>query len=368
MITIGELADGIPGAEVIGDKNHAVNRVVHPAALQSEHDLFFLASEQLAERIHATGAPKACAIIDREIWQRKGSELSQRLVAAIVSPRPRYALARASACFPRVPRKAPSIHASACIDPDAVIADGCVIGPGVVIGENVSVGAETVIEANVCIGEGALIGAHCRLRAGVVIADGVVLGSRVIIQPNAVIGGDGFAFDTEQRNLAEQAKHGEVSTDRLTQRWERIESFGTVFVGDDVEIGAGTTIDRATFGETRIGRGCKIDNLVQIGHNCRVGEDTLLCAQVGLAGSTEIGKGCILAGKVGVADHVSIGDFAVIMAKSGVTRHLEGGAVYYGMPARPVKETLRAYSHISKLGDMRQRLAALERVVRRQGD
>ncbi len=137
-------------------------------------------------------------------------------------------------------------------------------------------------------------------------------------------------------------------------------------VGDDVEIGACTTIDRSTLGPTLIGRGTKIDNLVQIGHGNQIGEDVLLCAQVGLAGSSKVGDGAVLAGKVGVADHRRIGENSVLMAKSGVTKDIPPGEVYYGMPARPVRETLRQYSLVARLDQMSKRIASLEAQLERR--
>ena len=332
------------------------------ASVKSERDLVFLGDRKLVERLPNLNGTKAIAIVARELRDEASESLTEHLSAAIISPRPRHALATVSAYLPRRQGIWPQVvHASATIDPTATIGEGCVVGAGAVIGADVCVGDGTAIHPNVTIAAGAVIGSACIVHSGVSIADGVTIGDRVRIHHNAVIGGDGFSFETEEASPAERAKAGGASIEEQPQSWARIESYGTVEIGDDVEVGCGTTIDRASFGATIIGSGTKIDNLVQIGHNCRIGEDCLICSQVGIAGSTTLGNGCVLAGKVGVADHLVIGDHVAVMAKSGITKNLEGGAVYYGMPARPVKDTLRIYSQLTKLSDMRQRLARLER-------
>ena len=363
MVTIEKLAATVSEATIYGDSTHKVARIVDFTALDSEHDMVVLTNEKLVNRLTQLRAPKACAIVERSLWKKAEDSLSRVLKAAIISPRPRFALARVSTQLPRCPAPTAGTHPSANVDPTAELGEGCVIGAGAFIANDVRIGAHSVVHPNAMIGAGSTLGEFCRIDPGVVIADGVTIGDRVIIQSNAVIGGDGFSFETERLNAAEQAKMGESATADSSQPWSRIESFGSVEIGDDVEIGAGTTIDRAAFGQTTIGRGTKVDNLVQIGHNCRIGENTLLCSQVGIAGSSIVGNGCILAGKVGVADHLVIEDNSVVMAKSGVTKNLKGGMVYYGMPARPVKDTLRNYSLINKLGDIRLRLANLEKAL-----
>ena len=363
MPTLGELAATIPGASIVGDPGRSVDRFVHPSQVQGERDLVLIMDARVAERIVSGDTKKVCALIDEGVWEHLGGDLGQALAAAIVAPRARYALAKVSVFFPRRSVPPSAVHATAVVDPSAEIAENCTIGAGVCISANVKIGAGSVLHANVVVEEGAEIGSECTFHAGVCICDRVVIGDRVVIHPNAVIGSDGFAFDTAGPNAAEHAKQGDSKTQSQSQSWARIESFGTVQIGDDVEIGAGTTIDRATFGATVIESGAKIDNLVQIGHNCRIGKNVLLCSQVGLAGSTSVGHDSVLAGKVGVADHLKIGPHTVLMAKSGVTRDLEGSAIYYGMPARPVKETLRIYSLQGKLQELSRRLAKLERHV-----
>ncbi len=218
------------------------------------------------------------------------------------------------------------------IGPNVVIGAGCSIGSGVrilanaTVYDNVSIGDGTVIHSGVCIRENASIGKNC------------------IIHNNSTIGSDGFGY----------AKTPD-------KKWLKIPQAGRVVIEDDVEIGANTAIDRASVGESRIKRGAKIDNLVQIGHSCTVDEDALICAQTGLAGSSFIGKRVILAGQVGIAGHLKVGDDAVITAKSATSHDVEPGKVISGIPAFDNKDWLRSTAAYRKLGEMARRLRDIER-------
>ncbi len=212
------------------------------------------------------------------------------------------------------------------IGPSCQIADGVHIYPNVTIYENVFVGKNSIIHS------------------GVVIRERSQIGERVIIYNNVVVGCDGFGYAKDEQ-----------------RRWLKIPQTGRVVIEDDVEIGAGTTIDRASVGESRIGRGTKIDNLVQIGHSCTVGEDSLLCAQVGLAGSSHIGSRVILAGQAGVAGHLTIGDDVVITAKSATSHDVPSGRVISGIPAFDNKDWLRSTAAFRRLGEMQRKLRDLER-------
>jgi UDP-3-O-[3-hydroxymyristoyl] glucosamine N-acyltransferase len=220
------------------------------------------------------------------------------------------------------------IHANAVIGPNCKIASGVRIMPNSTLYENVEVGENTVIHANVSVRENTVIGSDC------------------IIHNNCTIGCDGFGYAKDEE-----------------KRWLKIPQTGRVVIEDNVEIGANTAIDRASVGETRIKRGAKIDNLVQIGHSCTVDEDALICSQTGLAGSSVIGKRVILAGQVGIAGHLKVGDDAVLTAKSATSHDVDPGKVVSGIPSFDNKDWLRSTAAFRRLGEIASRLRALEKRV-----
>jgi UDP-3-O-[3-hydroxymyristoyl] glucosamine N-acyltransferase len=244
--------------------------------------------------------------------------------------------------------KVPSlIHPSAVIDPSARVAERVAIGPCSVIGRNVEIAEDVWIHPNVTVYEDVSIGKGSIIHSGVALRERTVIGERVIIHNNSVIGCDGFGYAKDEE-----------------RRWLKIPQAGRVVIEDDVEIGAGTTIDRASVGESRIGRGSKLDNLVQIGHSCTVGEDSLLCAQVGLAGSSHIGSRVILAGQAGVAGHLTIGDDVVLTAKSATSHDIPSGKVISGIPAFDNRDWLRSTAAFRRLGEMQRTIRDLERRVK----
>jgi UDP-3-O-[3-hydroxymyristoyl] glucosamine N-acyltransferase len=221
------------------------------------------------------------------------------------------------------------------------------IGPFAVICDNVRIGERVVIYPHVYIGEGAVLGDDVTIYANVTIGDGTQIGNRVIIQPGTVIGSDGFGFAPDGDN------------------WKKIPQVGIVQIGDDVEIGASNTIDRATFGKTRIGSGVKTDNQVHIAHNVTVGENSVLVAQVGISGSVTIGKHVILAGQAGVAEHLNIGDGAIIGPASGVAKDVPDKAVYSGAPAQPHRHWLRVQNVVATLPELKKKVLKLESLLDR---
>ncbi|MCS7021259.1 MAG: UDP-3-O-(3-hydroxymyristoyl)glucosamine N-acyltransferase [Gemmataceae bacterium] len=239
----------------------------------------------------------------------------------------------------------PMIHPTACIDPTAVLGPEVSVGPYVVIGAGTIVGARCTLHAGVVIGRNCRLGDDVVLYPHVVLYDQTVIGQRVIIHAHAVIGADGFGYRTQQ------GKHMKVP------------QLGWVEIEDDVEIGAGSTIDRGTFEATRVGQGTKIDNLVMIGHNCRIGRHNLLCSQVGIAGSCTTGDYVVMAGQVGVADHLTIGDHVIIGAKSGVPRDVPPHSQVLGMPALPRQETARIVASMEKLPELRKDVARIKKVL-----
>jgi len=251
---------------------------------------------------------------------------------AVVCDRPQLAFAKVStALYPNSihlwPVGKPPIHA---IAPSARVGEGAVIAPGVFIGEDVEIGNDCVIGPGSVIARGVRIGHKAWLGAQVTLTH-TLIGDRCTIHNGATIGQDGFGY------VAGAAGHF------------KIPQLGRVIIQDDVEIGASTAIDRGALGDTVIGEGTKIDNLVQIGHNIRVGRRSLIAAQVGFAGSTEVGDYVVFGGQVGVADHLKIGNGAIIAAKAGVTRSLEGGKVHGGFPAKPIEQWRREVASISRL-------------------
>lgn len=359
--SMAEIAGRAADGELLGNPQHRVMRLVHPGDVSGPEDLILVLSAKILPLL---GDTRCCAIVDRPLVEA-GPDLVSRFESCLVSNRPRIVLGRVSQMFPRCRRPAAGIHPTAVIEEGAQIAEDCSIGPHVWIGPGAKIGRRTVVLANVSIAENAVVGEDGLIHPGAYIGDHVEIGDRVIIHPNAVVGGDGFAFETPTRNTTENARRANSHSGMKNELFERIASLGSVKIEDDVEIGACTTIDRSTLGATVVRRGTKIDNLVQIGHGNTIGSNVLLCAQVGLAGSCEVGDGAVLAGKVGVADHRKIGANSVLMAKSGVTRDIPAGEVYYGMPAQPVKNTLRNYSLINRLADMRKQIARLQKAIRK---
>lgn len=255
--------------------------------------------------------------------------------AMLRSKNPYLDFARALELFYQPPTYAPFVHETAVIHTSAKIAPGAHIGPYVVIGEDVEVGDSAVLVAHVVIYRGAKIGNRFFAHSHAVVRESCRIGNNVTLQNGVIVGGDGFGFAKDD--------HG---------RWRKIVQSGPTIIEDDVEIQANACIDRASVGETRIARGAKIDNLVQVGHGSTVGEDTLLCAQAGLAGSTDVGKNVILAGQVGVAGHCKIGDGAIATAQSGIPNDVPAGAIVSGYPAIDNKLWLRCVAVFNRLPEI----------------
>jgi UDP-3-O-[3-hydroxymyristoyl] glucosamine N-acyltransferase len=304
----------------------------------------FLSNPRYTPRVQTTRATA--------IFVGEGVEVG-REIAVLRARDPYLAYTRALRLFHPEPVFEPFIHPTAVIDESAQVARDAFIGAHAVVGRNVLIGAGVRIHPNATIYENVRIGAGSVIHSNVSVREGSQLGERVVVHNNSVIGSDGFGYAKDEES-----------------RWLKIPQTGMVIIEDDVEIGAGTTIDRASVGETRIARGAKIDNLVQIGHSCTVGEDALICAQVGLAGSSHIGRRVILAGQAGVAGHLTIGDDAVLTAKSATSHNVDAGKMISGIPAFDNREWLRSTAAFRRLGDMQRtlrlletRLAALEKTL-----
>src|ERR1700733_10136919 len=269
-------------------------------------------------------------------------------IAALRSANPYHDFARAIELFHPAPRFTMEIHPTAVIAQTAKIAPGAHIGPYCFVDEEVAIGRNAVLHSFVTIYAGAKIGDDFFAHSYVTVRENCRIGDRVLLQNGVTIGADGFGF-------ARRDDGG----------WRKMRQSGIAVVEEDVEIQAHSVIDRATVGETRIGRGTKIDNLVQVGHACKVGEDTLLCGQVGLAGSTEIGNRCVLAGQVGAAGHLTIGDGATISSQSGVPGDVPAGAVYSGYPAVATLAWRKSVAVFNRLPDLQRELRELREEVSR---
>ena len=262
---------------------------------------------------------------------------------------PYYAFSRALGLFYKPPVYAPGIHPTAVIDPSAQIGEGAHIGPYVVVGRDVRLGPNATLLPHVVLYPGMQAGSHLFAHAHSVVREGCVLGDRVTIENGAVVGADGFGF--AKNDLG---------------HWEKIPQSGPVKIGDRVDIQANACIDRATVGATEIGDGTKVDNLVQIGHGSRIGKDTLVCAQTGLAGSSVIGNNVILAGQAGVAGHCSIGDGVILTAQSAVSHDIPAGKMISGSPGFDNRVWLRAVTIFQRLPELLKRLDRVEKKLRAQ--
>jgi UDP-3-O-[3-hydroxymyristoyl] glucosamine N-acyltransferase len=262
------------------------------------------------------------------------------------SPNPGLDFARAVSILVPASRPPPGVHPRACVAADAVLAPETSIGAGAVVGARSRIGARSVVHANVTLYDDVVVGEDCVFHAGVVLREGTRVGDRVILHPNAVIGGDGFGYAWNER--------GEP---------EKIPQVGIVVLEDDVEIGAGTTIDRASLGTTRIGRGTKIDNLVQIAHNCDIGEAVVVVAQSGLAGSTVVENGAMLMARAASAGHLRIGARAFVGAAASLHRDVAPGSRVWGTPQMEEHLFHRTVAALKRLPDALRRLRAIERHV-----
>lgn len=266
--------------------------------------------------------------------------------ACVLSPDPYLDFARAIECFYQPPRPAPGIHASAVIDASAVLGEDVSIGACCVVGPGARLGNRAVLHPHVVIYEGAVIGDDFLAHSHAAVREYCRIGHRVTLQNGVVVGGDGFGF----------AKRPDGSHYKMLQS-------GVTVIEDDVEIQSLSAIDRATVGETRIRRGAKIDNLVQVGHACTVGEDNIICAQAGLAGSSHLGKSVLLAGQAGISGHLTIHDNAVVYAQAGIGGDVPAGELMAGSPAFDARTWRRAVAAFPQLPDMVKTLRELKRRV-----
>ncbi|MGH7565880.1 MAG: UDP-3-O-(3-hydroxymyristoyl)glucosamine N-acyltransferase [Gemmatimonadota bacterium] len=336
-LTLRDLAGAIQ-ARLEGDPEVLVSGV---ASLEraGPQDLSFLANPRYEESAKRSGA---AALIVGESFHGNGGNLLR-------VPNPYLAYARAvELLLPEVPTE-PGVDSSAIVDPTARVSPTASVGPLAVVGAGVDIGARTAIGACSIVEAGVEIREDCRIFPRVTLHAGTRLGAHCIVQSGTVLGSDGFGYATDERG-----------------RHHKVPQRGGLSIGDGVEIGANVTIDRGSAGDTVIGEGTKIDNLVHIAHNVSIGRNAFIVAQVGIAGSTSIGDHAVIAGQAGVVGHVTIGDRAKLGAQAGVISDVPADAEYSGYPARSHREQMRAYALFARLPELFERLKALESRLRRE--
>lgn len=353
--TIEQIAAAI-GAEAHGAAQVAVTGAAEPADARAD-ELALAMKPEYAENL-AAGAARAAILWEGADWQALGLE------AAILVARPRYSMAGVTRLMDPGPGWDPGIHPTAVIADGAELGADVAVGPLAVIGAGARIGAGTVIGPHATVGAGAEIGAGGCLREGVRICARVRIGARFIAQPGVVVGGDGFSFVTPETSGVERVRESlgaEGATE--AQSYVRIHSLGAVRIGDDVEIGANSCVDRGTIRDTVIGNGTKLDNHVQIGHNCVIGNDGLLCGQVGLAGSVTVGNNVVLAGKTGASDNIFIGDNVITGGASKLFTNVPAGRVMLGHPATKMEAQMEIYKGLRRLRRLFDDVAELKKTV-----
>jgi len=332
--TLEEIARIIDG-EVVGDPDVIITGVSGIKEAE-EGDITFLANPKYAPLLEKTHA--SAVITSRDI--------TSSLKPLIRTDNPSLAFTKiVSFVLPVEIRHPKGIHPSAVIGKDVRLGKGVSIGPTAVIADNASIGDNSIIYSGSYIGHDSVIGSDAIIYPNVSIRERITIGNRVIIHSGTVIGSDGFGFVT------------------VEDKHHKIPQIGTVEIGDDVEIGANVTIDRARFEKTVIGRGTKIDNLVQIAHNVTIGENSLIVAQVGISGSTTVGNNVILAGQVGIVGHISIGDNAVAMAQSGVNKSIPAGTMVWGYPAKPAEIARKVNACVQNLPRLYEAVTELKKKI-----
>jgi UDP-3-O-[3-hydroxymyristoyl] glucosamine N-acyltransferase len=347
-MTIREIA-ALLGGQVEGDDSTEI-RGVAKIDQAGEGDITFLANPKYTRYL---GSTRASAVIVGKTLSLEETGPARPVLVRVDDP---------YVCFLKVlvtfhppePFLPPGIHPSAVIHPEASLAPDVRVGAGAVLGRRVTVGRGSMVGHGVILCDGVTVGEECLFHPGVLVREGCIIGSRVILQPGAVIGSDGFGF-----------------APTASGAYDKIPQLGIVVLEDDVEIGANTTVDRATLGETRIRRGTKLDNLIQIAHNVTVGEHTVMAAQAGVSGSTKIGSHCMVGGQVGFTGHIEIGDRIKVGAQSGVHHSLTTPGGYLGYPALPQREAMRVMASLTHLpgalAELRELKARVEQLEREAG-
>jgi UDP-3-O-[3-hydroxymyristoyl] glucosamine N-acyltransferase len=334
---LGDLAAHV-GGELLGDPAQAI-RGLNGLAEAQAGELSFYGNPRYRRQFEASRA--SAVLVGPDVAPRAGLSL-------VRVANPHLAFARLLELFHPRASYPPGVRLGAIVHPGAVVALEATVMAGATVEEGARVGARSVLFPGVYVGEDATVGEDCILYPNVTVREGCSLGNRVILHASSVVGADGFGFAFDPAGPS-GPQHFKVP------------QAGTVRIEDDVEVGACTTIDRATLGETVIGRGTKIDNLVQIAHNVKVGALGLICAQAGVSGSAELGQGVVLAGQVGVVGHIRVGDMAKVGAQSGIAHDVEDGQVVSGSPAVPHREWLKNVAAQSQLSELMKEVRSLRR-------
>ena len=353
--TVEQIATAL-GVQAFGAVDLLVSGVAEPATA-GPTDLALAMKPEYAAGI-AEGQSQIAMLWEGADWKALG------LKAALTSPRPRFAMSGLSAMMDPGQGFEAGVHPSATVHPTAEFGADVSVGPGAVIGARARIDAGSVIGPLCFVGADSVLGESAFLREHVSVGRGVAIGARFIAQPGARIGGDGFSYVTPEVSGVERMREtlgdqGEVTS----QSWARIHSLGGVEIGDDVELGANACVDCGTVRATRIGNGVKVDNLAQIGHNVEIGQDTMVCAQVGIAGSSKIGKNVVLGGQSGVSDNVFVGDNVITGGATKVLANVPAGRVMLGYPATKMTSQMETYKALRRLPRLFRDVAALQREV-----
>jgi UDP-3-O-[3-hydroxymyristoyl] glucosamine N-acyltransferase len=353
--TIRDIATAL-GATAEGDLDLVIDRAAEPS-VAGARDLALAMDSRYVEGL-SRGKATAAVVWPGADWRAMG------LGAAIFAPRGRLAMAGLTSMLDPGPAIALGVHPMAIVDDTAVLGEAAAVGPFAIIGAGVVIGARARIASHVSIAEGAVIGDDALILQGARIGARVKIGDRFICQPGAVIGADGFSFVTPEKSGIEEIRETLGKREEIRQQsWVRIHSLGAVSIGDDVEVGANSTIDRGTIRDTSVGSGTKLDNLVHIGHNVQVGRDCLLCAQVGVAGSVRIGDRVVLAGQCGVNDNIFIGDDVICGGATKIFTNAPAGRVLLGYPAVKMETHVEMQKALRRLPRLATRVADLEKAI-----
>ena len=354
--TLKEICEAV-GGYTEGDATIIVNSVAEPG-LASEIDLAFAADINFANQIK-DGASKVAILSPGMNFRDYG------LDGALIVDRPRFAMSGLTKIFDQGQRYPTGIHSTAIVSNKSKIAKNVSIGPYSIISDGVDIGEGSVIGPMCFVGVDTKIGDNAYLREGVKIGSDVIIGKRFIAQSGAVIGSDGFSFVTKDVSDAELAREslGKAQSSNNDNKWVRIHSLAGVVLGDDVEIGANSTIDRGTVRATRIGNNVKTDNLSQIGHNVSIGNNCLICAQVGIAGSSRLGNNVVLGGQTGISDNIVIGDNVITGGATKVLSNVPSGKIMLGYPATSMDKQIESYKALRKLPNLVKQFADLKKTI-----